>query len=76
MPVLAHRHAARGLGLNDDPALLFLDRPEEWTELLNSSAARVLSQRRVSEEVGKRFAVRSHHEALQKFVEEAILGAQ
>jgi polysaccharide biosynthesis protein PslH len=73
MPVVAHTNAARGLGLGDDPALLFLDKPCEWIELLNSPAARDLSERSVSGEVAKRFAVESHKEALQKFVQEVIL---
>jgi glycosyltransferase involved in cell wall biosynthesis len=75
MPVLAHTHAGRGLGLSGDPALRFLDKPGEWIELLNSPGAADLSKRNVSAEVAKRFAVESHKDALQKFVESAILSA-
>jgi glycosyltransferase involved in cell wall biosynthesis len=72
MPVLANTHAARGLGLANDPALLFLDKPCEWIELLNSQGARDQSKRAVSGEIAKRFAVESHKDALQKFVEDVI----
>lgn len=74
MPVLANTHAARGLGLSDDPALLFLDKPGEWVELLNSPAARDHSLRTVSREIAKRFAVESHKDAIQKFVADVISG--
>jgi glycosyltransferase involved in cell wall biosynthesis len=72
MPVLANTHAARGLGMGDDPALIFLDKPAEWIEMLNSPAAREQSKRSVSWEIAKRFAVESHKDALQKFVEDVI----
>jgi glycosyltransferase involved in cell wall biosynthesis len=72
MPVLANTHAARGLGLGEDPALLFLDNPSEWVELLNSPAARDHSMRAVSWEIAKRFAVESHRDSLQKFVADVI----
>lgn len=72
MPVLANTQAARGLGLGDDPALLFLDKPCEWVELLNSSAARDFSERKVSAGIAKRFAVETHKDSLQRFVGEVI----
>jgi glycosyltransferase involved in cell wall biosynthesis len=72
MPVLANTHAARGLGLEDDPALMFFDKPAEWIEMLNSPAAREQSKRSVPWEIAKRFAVESHQDALHKFVEDVI----
>lgn len=57
MPVLATTQAARGLGLDEDPALVFLDQASEWVDLLNSSAARDLGERRVSGKIARRFAV-------------------
>lgn len=72
IPIVAHSHAARGLGLDDDPALVFLDQPRDWIELLNSPAARDLSERNVSTEIAKRFAVESHKDALHRFVEDVI----
>lgn len=75
MPVVATTDAGRGLGLGDDPALLFLDKPSEWVELLNSPAAGELSKRNVSREISMKFGVESHREALQKFVEDAISGS-
>jgi len=75
MPVLATTEAARGLGLEQDPALLFLDQPAEWVDLLNSPAARDLGKRRVSAKIAKRFAVDTHKEALQQFIKGVISAA-
>jgi glycosyltransferase involved in cell wall biosynthesis len=72
MPVLATRHAARGLSIDDDPALVFLDEPGQWVEFLNSTAARDLAERQVSEKTGARFAVDAQKDVLQQFVKGAI----
>ena len=73
MPVLATRHAARGLSIDDDAALVFLDQPGEWVEFLNSTAARDLAERQVAEKTGARFAMNAQKDGLQQFVREAIL---
>ncbi len=73
MPVLGTSHAARGLSIDDDPALVFLDEPREWVEFLNSRAARDLAERKVSEKTGARFAMDNHKDKLQQFVQGAIL---
>jgi polysaccharide biosynthesis protein PslH len=73
MPVLGTRHAARGLSIDGDPALVFLDEPGEWVEFLNSTAARDLAERQVSEKTGARFAMDNHKDGLQQFVQAAIL---
>jgi hypothetical protein len=72
MPALATHRAARGLPIDEDPALVFLDEPGEWIEFLNSAAPRQLAERRVSEKIGTRFAIEPQREALQKFVNDAI----
>jgi glycosyltransferase involved in cell wall biosynthesis len=72
IPVVANRHAARGLGLGNDPALLFLDQPAEWIEFLNSPDARALAERSVSRETGREFALETHREAILDFVEDVI----
>ena len=72
IPVLATRLAARGLSVNDDPALVFLDEATEWIEFLNSSSARGLAERQVSEKTGALFAVDTHRDWLQQFVRGAI----
>jgi Glycosyl transferases group 1 len=72
MPVLATSHAARGLPIGEDPALVFLDEPGEWIEFLNSTAARQLAERQVSEKTGAMFAVDAQREALQQFVSDVI----
>jgi glycosyltransferase involved in cell wall biosynthesis len=72
MPVLATRHAARGLSVDGDPGLVFLDEPREWIEFLNSTAARDLVERQVSEKTGERFAVDAQKDRLQQFVKRAI----
>jgi glycosyltransferase involved in cell wall biosynthesis len=72
VPVLATRHAARGLSLDDDPALVFLDEPGEWVGFLNSTEARELGGRRVAEKTGARFAVGTQKDGLQQFVRDAI----
>jgi len=73
MPVLATRHAARGLSVGDDPALVFLDQPTEWVEFLNSTAARDLAERQVSEKTGAQFAMHAQKDGLQQFVKSAIV---
>jgi len=72
MPVLANRNAARGLTLGDDPALVLLDDPREWVELLNSTAARDLAGRSVSEKTAARFSMNSHKDVLDEFVKTVI----
>jgi hypothetical protein len=77
MPVLATRHAARGLPLDIDPALVFLDEAGEWVEFLNSTAAAHLAERQVSEKTAASFALDTQREKLRQFVqstaEEAFL---
>jgi glycosyltransferase involved in cell wall biosynthesis len=72
MPVLATRHAVRGLPVGDDPALVLLDEPREWVEFLNSTAARDLAERQVSEETAAKFAMEAQKDALQQFVKSAF----
>jgi polysaccharide biosynthesis protein PslH len=72
MPVLATSDAVRGLSLSDDPGLVFLDEPGEWVEFLNSTAARDLVERQVTEKTGARFAVDAQKYGLQQFVKGAI----
>jgi hypothetical protein len=72
MPVLATRHAARGLSLGDDPAIVFLDEPNEWVEFLNSTAARDLAEQQVSGKTGASFAMDAQKDGLQQFVKAAI----
>jgi hypothetical protein len=71
MPVLATRHAARGLALDDDAALVFLDGAGEWIEFLNSTAAIRLADRQVAEKTAATFAMDTHRDGLQQFVERA-----
>jgi hypothetical protein len=72
MPVLATSHAARGLPIEKDPALVFLDEPGEWVQFLNSTAARELAERQVSERIGAKFAIDAHKDTLQQFVDDVI----
>ena len=72
MPVLARRNAARGLPLGDDPALIFLNEPQQWIDFLNSPVARELARRRVGEELSARFAIETHRQTLQQFVAAAM----
>lgn len=72
MPVLSTRHAARGLSIHEDPALVFLDEPGEWIEFLNSAAAGRLAERQVSEKTAANFAMDTHRARLQQFVQGAI----
>ncbi len=68
VPVLATRHAATGLPLPPDPALVFLDRPEEWIAFLNGNAANKLAEETVSDGVRAAFSVETHRAALHDFV--------
>ncbi len=72
MPVVANRHAVRGLPPVDDPALALLDEPGEWIELLNSTAARDLAGRQGSDKTAAMFAIHSHKDRIQRFFEATI----
>jgi glycosyltransferase involved in cell wall biosynthesis len=72
IPVLANKNAARGLPLLDDPAVMFLDDPKEWVELLNSTAARDLAERTVSEKTAARFSMDFYKDALHEFIKGVI----
>jgi hypothetical protein len=72
MPVLATRHAARGLALDEDAALVFLDEAGEWIEFLNSTAAVRLAGREVAEKTAAEFAMNTHRDGLQEFVQGAV----
>jgi hypothetical protein len=72
IPVLATREAARGLNLDPDPALAFLDQASDWADLLNSPAAKDLGRRHVSAKIACAFAVDTQKEALQQFIRAAI----
>lgn len=71
-PVLATPSAARGFSLAGDPAIVLLERPEQWVEFLNSPAARALAGRRVSAAVAERFSPNSHREALHRFIQSVV----
>lgn len=58
--------------MEEDPALVFVDEPGEWAEFLNSNTARQLAERQVSERIGAGFAIDSHKDALQLFVNNVI----
>ena len=77
MPVLATRHAARGLALDEDAALVFLDNAGEWIEFLNSPAAVRLAERQVAEKTSAGFSMEAHRNRLQQFMQgtarEAVL---
>ncbi len=69
MPVLATGYAARGLALDDDPAIMLLDRARDWVEFLNSSAATRLVSRRPSTKAAATFSIETHKDALHRFVQ-------
>jgi hypothetical protein len=70
--VLANNNAARGLPLIDDPAVMFLDDPKEWVELLNSTAAGVLAERTVSEKTAVSFSMNSYQDVFHEFIKGVI----
>jgi len=72
MPVLATRQAARGLSVDDDPAIVLLDEPGEWVEFLNSPAARDLAGKQVLRKTTAVFAIDTHKARLQEFVRGAL----
>jgi hypothetical protein len=72
VPVLANRHAARGLVLESDPAIVFAEQAGEWAAFLNSAAARELASRTVSAENALRFAVESYASIVQDLVKTSI----
>ena len=72
MPVLATRQAVRGFMLDADPALVLLDEPGEWIEFLNSQAAIEVAERRISQETSAVFAMATHKDRLQQFVQATL----
>ena len=72
MPILANRHAARGLPLASDPAIVFAEEPSEWIEFLNSPAAAELAGRRVSVSTASAFAPENYSAALHGLVRESV----
>jgi hypothetical protein len=68
MPVLATRHAARGLPLIDDPAVMLLDQAQEWVEFLKSPAAKRLAGSRPSTATAMTFSIETHKDRLHRFV--------
>jgi len=72
MPVLATSQAARGLPIEEDPALVFLDEPQQWAQLLNSADARRLAGLRTSERTRGQFEIGTHKDALHQFVNRVI----
>jgi hypothetical protein len=75
MPVLATRHAARGLALDEDPALVFLDEAGEWIEFLNSPAALRLAEQQVAQKTAVGFSMEIQRGRLQQFVQGAVRDA-
>jgi hypothetical protein len=76
IPLLATHHAARGLCLDHDPAIVLLDHQEEWVAFFNSSAARALAAKRISAKVASTFAMENHAKALQMFVQGVLFGSR
>ena len=72
MPVLATSFAARGLPLEPDPSVVLLDRADEWVSFLLSPAARELRARRLPARMANAFAMESHVQSVQGFVQSAI----
>jgi hypothetical protein len=72
MPVLATRHAARGLALDEDAALVLLDEAGEWIEFLNSPAALRLAEQQVAEKTAAGFSMEIQRARLQQFVQGAV----
>jgi glycosyltransferase involved in cell wall biosynthesis len=72
VPVLANRHAARGLPLENDPAIVFAEQAAEWVGFLNSPAARELAECTVSEANASKFAVDSYVSVVQNLVRTSI----
>jgi hypothetical protein len=72
VPLLANRHAARGLRLEDDPAIIFAEQASEWIGFLNSGACGELIGSRVSAKNAAKFAVESYSVTVQDFIRTCI----
>jgi glycosyltransferase involved in cell wall biosynthesis len=72
VPVLARPFALRGLSLEPDPAVVTLERAEDWIRFLRSPAARELARRRVSSAIAERFSADRHASAVHDFVAGAV----
>ena len=49
-----------------------IEEAEEWVDLLNSTGARDLAGRMVSEQIANRFSIDSYKLGLQQFVKDVI----
>jgi hypothetical protein len=75
VPVLATSLAARGLPIDRDSALVFLDGAREWIDFLNSTAAWELAGRQVSERTKTPFSAESQKIVFHQFIQDAIAAA-
>lgn len=67
-PVLATSFTKRGLPEFSDPAVVYLDTPEEWIEFLRSDAAEQLARRRPHGRTSEMFSRPANSKALATFL--------
>ncbi len=72
MPVLATHFAVRGLELEANPALVLLDKAEDWVMFLNSDRAEELGRQSSPPHIIRRFRPETHAAAVADFVRSAI----
>lgn len=72
MPVLATHFAVRGLELEANPALVLLDKAEDWVMFLNSNRAEELGRQSSPPHIMRRFRPETHAGAVADFVRSAI----
>jgi hypothetical protein len=72
VPVLATTHAARGLPLGDDGALVFLNEPAEWIEYLNSASARELAEKQVLQKTCAGLTINGQLKKFQDFARNVV----
>ena len=71
VPIVATPKAVGGLPLDADPAIVVLERADDWVSFLNSASARELAGRRVKWSTASRFHPDAHRNAVADFLHAA-----
>ena len=76
VPIVAAPKAVSGLPLDPDPAIVVVERADDWVAFLNSAAARELGHRQVAWSTASRFHPGGYRGAIADFVRKASVSVR